>query len=106
MAKLQIRELDKLQPISQVIIHSIDWMIYQVSVVEGMQTRLLYSGDSPFRCHNLLQIKELFQLLDVSEYLLERKNSAYDEMIGQPAPLFSDCMRVHLPWKRLVITTH
>lgn len=99
--KLQLSDLAELEPIERVTIHSIDWMIYQVSLTIDDQEKLLYQGQHPFRFHNLLQVRELFELLDVRRYRLLRNNSAYDEMIGQPEPLFSDTLEVELFWKKV-----
>ncbi len=105
MEKLQISDISALQPIDLIQIHSLDWMLYQVSISSNNTQKLLYKGQTPYRFHNLLQIKELFETLEVHRYQLIRDNSAYDEMIGQPEALFSDAIAVDLFWKH-VITTH
>ncbi|MFW1677879.1 DUF6482 family protein [Pontibacter sp. JAM-7] len=104
--KLQFSDLPGLQPIERVTVHSIDSMIYQVSVTVGGKRHLLYQGQQPFRCHNLLQVKELFQLLEVEHYLLQRPASAYDEMVGQPVPMFNDAMETDLCWRQVKVSMH
>ena len=106
MQKLQITDLSDLQPIELIQIHSLDWMLYQVSISSNDTQRLLYDGDYPCRFHNLLQIKELFETMSVIRYQLIRDNSAYDEMIGQPEALFSDAIAVDLFWKQVENTRH
>jgi len=104
--KLQIEDLSDLEPIDKVIIHSIDWMIYQVTVSAEGEDRLLYQGSSPFRCKNLLEIQEIFQQIYVEYFGLRRPNSAYDEMVGQPPSGFPDSFEIPLPWKKVTVTTH
>lgn len=101
MTKLQITELGNLQPIELIQIHSLDWMIYQVTVSQGEKRQLLYDGQAPCKFYNLIQIKELFETLDVKHYQLVRDNSAYDEMVGQPETLFSDTIACELFWKQV-----
>lgn len=104
--KLQIEDLSDLEPIDKVIIHSIDWMIYQVTVSAEGEDRLLYQGNSPFRCKNLLEIQEIFQPIHVEYFGLRRPNNAYDEMVGQTTSVFLDSFEIPLPWKKVTVTTH
>ena len=97
--KLQFSNLPALQPLQQVKIHSIDWMIYQISVRSQQGEQLLYEGDQPFRCRNLDTIKELFEPFTVEQFILLRGCSVYDEMVGQSQPLFSDSMSLDLAWR-------
>ncbi|WP_136678507.1 DUF6482 family protein [Neptunomonas sp. XY-337] len=104
--KLQLSDLANLQPIKRVVIHSIDWMIYQVTVeIEGKE-RLLYEDEKPLRFHNMIQIKELMETLKVESYVLRRDNSTYDEMVGQQSTDFKDTFETALPWKQVVPEVH
>ena len=96
--KLQLTDLAHLTRITEVKVHSVDWMIYQVTVQFDGQSKLLYDGDKPFRCRNLLEIRALFELLPVQRYLLVRPESTYDEMVGQPQAIFSDALEIELHW--------
>ncbi|WP_415885466.1 DUF6482 family protein [Neptuniibacter sp. QD37_6] len=104
--KLQIEDIHDLEPIDKVIIHSLDWMLYQVTVESEGQERPLYQGDSPFKSRSLLEIQEIFQFVDVEHYTLRRPNSAYDEMVGQPPSFFPDSFKPPLPWKQIADTRH
>ncbi|MDF2182104.1 DUF6482 family protein [Neptuniibacter sp. CAU 1671] len=104
--KLQLADLAGVASITQVTIHSIDWMIYQVSLEIDGKELLLYAGEAPFRSRNLLQIKELFETLPVTKYRLGRPTSAYDEMVGQPTPMFSDALETELFWQRIDAVRH
>lgn len=96
--KLQLTDLEHLLQIEEVKVHSVDWMIYQVTVQFDGQTKLLYNGERPFRCRNLLEIRALFEFLPVERYILVRPDSAYDEMVGQPEAAFSDALEIELYW--------
>lgn len=104
--KLQIEDVTDLNPIDKVIVHSIDWMTYQVFIIYQGKQHVLYQGKDPFNSRNLLDIQELFQCLDVESYVLRRPSSAYDEMVGQPENVFLDSFEISLPWKYLATTSH
>ena len=99
--KLQFNDLTQFPVIDRVNIHSVDWMIYQISIVINGQEKLVYDGEQPFRCRNLLEVRALFETLNVGKYFLLRPDSAYDEMIGQPQPVFSDSIAIELHWPKL-----
>ena len=82
---LTIEEFTRLEQPARVIIHSLDRALYQVTVVLQGQEQLLIDGSGrPFRSHNLQQVRETLQAMPVASITL-RQQSAYDEMIGQPA---------------------
>ena len=82
---LTIEEFTRLEQPAQVIIHSLHPALYQVTVVLHGQEQLLVDGSGrPFRSHNLQQVRETLQAMPVASISL-RQQSAYDEMIGQPA---------------------
>lgn len=98
--KLQIEQLESMQPLGKVTIHSLDWMLYQVSIEHKNHRHILYNGSAPFRSRNLLEIREMFQFMDVESFTLLRPKSIYDEMIGQPECMFEDCFEVPLIWPK------
>ena len=82
---LTIEEFTQLEQPARVIIHSLDRALYQVTAVLQGQEQLLIDGSGrPFRSHNLQQVRETLQAMPVASITL-RQQSAYDEMIGQPA---------------------
>ncbi|MCY0966871.1 DUF6482 family protein [Parathalassolituus penaei] len=81
---ISLRELQRQPLIDTLVVHSLDLMLYQVSVV--LDGRELYVTDNQgklLRSHNLVSIQALFEGWPVAEMRL-RQSSAYDEMIGQP----------------------
>jgi hypothetical protein len=67
-----------------VIIHSIDMVGYQASVIIGGKEHLLWGEDKrPFRQRSLGQMRESLKSMPVSSMILSHQ-SAYDEMINQP----------------------
>jgi hypothetical protein len=82
---LTIEQFARLEQPTPVIIHSLDRALYQVTVLLEGQEQLLVDGSGrPFRSHNLQQVREILQAMPVASITL-RQQSAYDEMIGQPA---------------------
>jgi hypothetical protein len=104
--KIQISDLARLQPLGKVVVHSIDWMLYQVSVEHQGKQYFIYDGDTPFSSNNLLEIREMFQFLEVERFALLRPKSIYDEMIGQPECMFSDSFEVPLIWPKAKAVKH
>ena len=82
---LTIKEFTRLAQPARVIIHSLDRALYQVTVViDGQEQLLIVDSGRPFRSHNLQHVRETLQVMPVASITL-RQQSAYDEMIGQPA---------------------
>jgi hypothetical protein len=82
---LSIADFSRLEQPVHVVIHSLDRALYQVTVLlEGQEQLLVESPGRPFRHHNLQQVREMLHTLPVASITL-RQQSAYDEMIGQPA---------------------
>ncbi len=83
--RISVREFEALQEPAPVIVHSLDLALYQVSVVIDGAEHLLTSEDGrPLRGRSLQQVREILAPLPVASLVL-RQQSAYDEMIGQPA---------------------
>jgi hypothetical protein len=81
---ISLHELQKLPRIETLVIHSLDLMLYQVSVeLEGVEHYVTDNQGKLLRSHNLLSIQALFEGWPIDSMRL-RQQSAYDEMIGQP----------------------
>lgn len=67
-----------------VIIHSIDMIGYQASVlVDGKACRLVCDNGKPVRHQSLMHMREALQAMPIASMTLHHQ-SAYDEMINQP----------------------
>ena len=94
--KLTFRELLSRQQQVVMVVHSLDQALYQVSfVLEGKQYLLSENNGKIFRRHSLSEVREALQLLPVASVTL-RQQSAYDEMIGQPARESDNTLEVPL----------
>ena len=62
---------------------------------DGQEHLLVEKDGSTFRRHSLQQVREALQTLPVASLRL-RHQSAYDEMIGQPAREGSNALEVTL----------
>lgn len=83
------------QPVP-VIIHSLDRALYQVTVLLDEKEQLLIDDSGrPYRSHNLQQVRDALRVLPVASITL-RQQSAYDEMIGQPAREEANTLEVSL----------
>lgn len=97
--KIKITDLIHLQPFNKIVIHALDYMLYQVLIEIDSQEHLLYNDDgSPYRCHGTVDIQELFSAYRFSQVIL-RQSSAYDEMIGQPIRQEANTLEVPLFWE-------
>lgn len=82
--KLHVADLAKYPSLSKVIVHSLDQMLYIITVVIDGREHLLYRDDGrPFRTNRLSEIHSVLAPAIIEETVL-RQQSAYDEMIGQP----------------------
>ena len=97
MKKLSLKELGELQTVESLFVHSLERMIYQVSLITGGEEYLLYrDANTPFRSASLTEIKELFLDKPIGAAYL-RHDSPYDEMIGQPNRA-SNRLEISLGW--------
>lgn len=82
--KLSIKTFAARSVRSDVVIHSLDQALYQVTViVDGAEYLLVDESGRAIRHRNLQAVREMLQVLPVAVITL-RQDSAYDEMIGQP----------------------
>ncbi len=82
--KITFAEFARLEQPADVVIHSLDQALYQVTITIDDSTYLLAENDGKtFRCHSLQRAREVLQNMPVASIVL-RQLSAYDEMIGQP----------------------
>ena len=81
---ISLKQLQQLPRIEKLTIHSLDLMLYQVSVeLNGSELYVTDNQGRLLRSHNLLSIQALFEGWPIERITL-RHESAYDEMIGQP----------------------
>ncbi len=79
-----------------VIVHSIDMVGYQATVVIDGEERLIVGGDSkPLRKKSLMDMREALKAMPISSLTLSHQ-SAYDEMINQPQRQQPNTMQVSL----------
>lgn len=97
--KLHLSDLQEMQPLNKVVIHSFEQVSYQVSVTKGDQENLLYYGDDPYCSHSLVEIRDLMESLQVDQYVL-RHDSAYEEMIGLPSQEGQTTLEIPLTWSK------
>ena len=82
---ISLKALRRQTEIEKVIIHSLDCALYQVSAIVAGEERYVTDEQGKFlRSHNKLSLQNLFSDLPVRRMVL-RQQSAYDEMVGQPA---------------------
>ena len=93
---LTLNDFSRLPERAHVVIHSLQQALYQVTVlVEGREHLLVEPSGRAFRRYNLQQVREVLQTLPVASITL-RQQSAYDEMIGQPAKVSPNTLEVSL----------
>lgn len=94
--KISFAELLSDQQPRDMIIHSIDQALYQVTVlVDGKERLLTENNGKIFRRHSLQAVREILSLMPVSRLSL-RQQSAYDEMIGQPIRAADNTLEIPL----------
>lgn len=94
--KLALKNLQSLQPIEKLVIHSFECSLYQASVrrngedvfITDQQGRLL-------RSRSVLEMQAHFRDLEVVSMVL-RQTTPYDEMIGQPLRTGDNALEVPL----------
>jgi len=98
--KIKVSDLTHLQPIERIIVHGLDYMLYQVLLEIDGHERLLYNDNgTPYRCHGTVDIRDMFAPYEYKEVIL-RQSSAYDEMIGQPSREAPNTLEVPLFWPK------
>ncbi|RDL42679.1 hypothetical protein DN730_18410 [Marinomonas piezotolerans] len=77
-------ELDELDVIDVVRVHSLAANLYQLSVIINGQEHFVEDRlGRPITSHNKLELQNLFKHKNVEKMVLYHR-SAYDEMVGQP----------------------
>ncbi len=95
--KISFRQAQSASQPMRAVIRSLDQALYQVTLVLDGEERLLTENSGRvFRRHSLLEVREALQRLPLSSLVL-RQDSAYDEMIGQPARDGDNTLEVPLP---------
>lgn len=94
--KITLSSLKLRQPIERLAIRSTELSLYLAEVeIEGERHIVCEDGGKPLRTVNLVNMREKFVDLDIREMVLVQE-SAYDEMIGQPAREGSNSLEVPL----------
>ncbi|WP_299205085.1 DUF6482 family protein [uncultured Amphritea sp.] len=99
MNQLDISELEALTHINKVTVHSLERMLYQVTLQLGETTAMLTNAQGkPARFDNTEQIRELLQhaRIDSAVMLLP---TTFDEMIGRPPMADEAQCEILLGWK-------
>lgn len=92
--KLTVKAFAALSTPSEVVIHSLDRALYQVTVIiDGAAHLLVDETGRTIRHRSLQAVREMLQAFPVAVITL-RQASAYDEMIGQPAREQSNTLEV------------
>jgi len=95
LSMIYLKSLRRGVEIDKVIVHSLDWSLYQASIVIDGQEQVLAGKDGrPVRARSMLQLEAMFEDFKVKEMVL-RQESAYDEMINQPVRECSN--RIEVP---------
>ncbi len=91
---MQVKELQNVLSFEKVIIHSLAPNLYQVSVMIDKEEVFLLDGKGKFlTSHNKQDLQSLFKGKKVDVMVL-RQQSAYDEMVGQPIRVSTNCLEV------------
>ncbi|GGO64784.1 DUF6482 family protein [Bowmanella pacifica] len=98
---IRLTELTKTTHIEKVVIQSLDLSLFQLYVAINRQEHLVVDESGrAIRASNILNLQKLFDGIKVSQMCL-RHESAYDEMIGQPAKPGGNRLEVPLGNNRL-----
>ncbi|MBT1064554.1 hypothetical protein KJY73_13270 [Bowmanella sp. Y26] len=98
---IKLTELTKTTHIEKVIIQSLDLSVFQLYVTINHQEHLVVDESGrAIRATNILSLQKLFDGIKVGQMRL-RHESAYDEMIGQPAKPGGNRLEVPLGNNRL-----
>ena len=83
--KKSLKTLEQYFVIDQLIVHSLDLCLYQVSVRVGEEEFMICDDKGELlRAHSIVDIQRKCRRLNVNKQVL-RQESAYDEMVGGPA---------------------
>ena len=97
--RMTISEIRQLQPIDKLTLHSLESMLYQVSVESrGVSCWVADEQGQPYRTHSLSEMKDNLSHLQIRQVILQH-DSSYDEMIGLDSEVDSSPLEVELNWK-------
>ena len=105
--KITMSEFAALQQAAAVTVHSLTPTLYQVTLLSGESERILtYDDGRPYRAKNLQSVREMLASMP-AESITMRHESAYDEMVGQPARQSSNALEIALsPLEQTDPTVH
>lgn len=90
MLTMSFDKLPFIDVIDNVEIHSFDASIYTARlIIDGLIYRLVEANQKSYKRRSAQQIKKDLKDFNISHFELVHK-SAYDEMVGQPAPYDAD----------------
>lgn len=93
---ISLKQLRQQPHIDKVIIHSLDFSRYQVSVeINGTEEYVTDDAGQFLHSNNKITLQEMFDDMVYARMVL-RQESAYDEMVGQPTREDSNRMEVPL----------
>jgi hypothetical protein len=94
--RITIGQLRQQVHIEKIIIHSLDLCLYQASaLVNGVERMVTDKHGKLLRSFNLLEMQALLETLPAAHVVL-RQQSAYDEMVGQPARTDANTLEIPL----------
>lgn len=105
--KITMSEFAALDSAVDVTIHSLTPTLYQVTLtIRDGEPLLAYDDGRPYRAKNLQNVREMLSSMPVASITM-RHESAYDEMVGQPARQASNALEIGLkPLDRVDPTVH
>ena len=99
MNTLDLYELNEIARVDKLIVHSLERMIYQVSIELNNETHwLVDSSGQPARFQHTEQIRELFQDNELVSAVMHLPTT-FDEMIGRPAQEHAVACEIPLGWR-------
>jgi hypothetical protein len=94
--KITLQQLQASASVERVVIHSIDCSLYIArATVAGVEKVVTDNSGATLKTRNLLDMKQHLVGVPVAELLLQQQ-SAYDEMVGQPAREADNTLQVSL----------
>lgn len=105
--KITMSDFAALDEAADVTIHSLTPTLYQVTLtLRGHEQLLAYDDGRPYRAKNLQNVREMLSSMPVDSIKM-RHESAYDEMVGQPARQASNAIEIGLaPLDQVDPTVH
>ncbi|SMF13928.1 hypothetical protein SAMN02745866_00886 [Alteromonadaceae bacterium Bs31] len=99
--QLAFSQVAGLAHIDKIIIHSLDFSLYQVSIeLDGREFYLTDNKGKMLRAFNIIELQKKFRAFPYASMVL-RHRSAYDEMIGLSEAASDNFLEVPLKDNRL-----